>query len=111
MQDNQEVTLSCNVEYVLAKEVQIHTKDCSVTYMGKDEDGYDDFDYDASGVDFEKEFGNEHMSILELLNELKSFAESELSCTGKDTSKGQYLQRLISECNGWQVMEANFTQV
>ena len=101
------VKVCCNVDFLIEKHVDIETKDFEMTYNGKDEEGYDDVDFNFDGVDFVDEYASQHLSIVDLLSELKQYVEYDLSMTGLNTEKGKYLQRLLKECEGWKVVEHN----
>lgn len=62
-------------------------------------------------TDWEDVYSSVHYSIPEMLDKLKQYVEQDLSMTGKNSTKGRELQRLLEDCQGWTVEDSYFIGV
>lgn len=69
------------------------------------------FSADTSETDWRNEFEADEFTPLELIDELKKYAEQDLSMTGENTSKGRYLKRLIEACEGWSITDSEHNEL
>lgn len=65
----------------------------------------------TEGIDWQEEYENYCITIPKMLDELKRYVEQDLAMTGKNTSKGIYLQDLLKACQGWKVVENEIEKI
>ena len=53
--------------------------------------------------DWVKDYNDNCITLDTMLQELRKYAEQDLSMTGKHSPRGIYLQHLIEACEGWSV--------
>ena len=99
--DNDVKEFECRAKITLEADVLVET-DQYQQYMDY-EDGSTWYEFD--GVDWEKEYNKNSITLQQMLNELKKYVEQDLAMTGKNTQKGMDLQRLLDACQGWSVVE------
>lgn len=104
------VEIPCNVEFVLHKVVPIRLDECQSLVVDKDDCGNYEMDYDTRGVDWEEKYSEQHWTILDLINELKSYVNYDLAMTGLNTKKGKHLQRILKECEDWEEVQHTIEQ-
>lgn len=74
----------------------------------RDEEGYWEDD-DTSDTDWEKEYKEQHHTILQLLAELKEMAEKELKTLSKADYKREWkLKSIIEDCEGWELDDSEY---
>lgn len=56
-------------------------------------------------------FFDEHHTITELLNELRTYVMQDIAMTGSSTGKGAYLKRLLADIDTWELEESNVEEV
>lgn len=71
--------------------------------------GYQEPD-DTSDVDWEKEYKDQHYTILELLAELENMAKKELESISPKSSRGRELKNIIEECQGWELDDSEYEE-
>ena len=99
-----EKAFPCHVSVTLERNVNVPTTQYLESYE-RDEDGECVQDIDTENVDFESEYKENCFTIPDMLQELKGYVEHDLSVSGKHTSKGKYLSRLLEACQGWMEYE------
>lgn len=103
--ENSEIERDCEVTETITRKVTLSTTD----YVAE-EDWDDDFgkcvSADTSETDWEEEYCNQEYTALELIAKLKSYVEEDIKNASPNTSKGRELQRLLSACNGWELVES-----
>lgn len=65
---------------------------------------------DTSDVDWEKEYKDQHYTILELLAELENMAKKELESISPKSSRGRELKNIIEECQGWELDDSEYEE-
>ena len=101
-----ELKVQCNVTVTLERKVDVPTQEYQ-EFKDWDEDlGYQ-VGIDTSNVDWKKEYKENCVTLPDMLNELKTYVECDISMTGKNTSRGKYLQRLLEACQGWEEVETD----
>lgn len=85
-----------------------------VDYDSDDEGGCIQIGYqepdDTSDVDWEKEYKDQHYTILELLAELENMAKKELESISPKSSRGRELKNIIEECQGWELDDSEYEE-
>lgn len=90
------ITETCLIRQVLTKEVEVETTDYNIC---KGEDGC--ADYEMGEVEWECEYSKQHMTIEELLHELKTYIEHDISLS--QTGRQKYrLKWMLNELKGWE---------
>lgn len=70
----------------------------------------EDVTYDTSETDWEKAYKDcGYLSINELLDELKEYVTNDMQNCSPNTSKGEYLKRVLASCEGWNTLETTYT--
>lgn len=99
--DNDERTFNVDVEYVMRKEdIEVQTDDYFY------EDDYEDFSVNTSLTDFEVAYTEQHYTIPEMLVELKKYVEREMQFVEMCSGRARELKRLLADCQGWKIVEA-----
>lgn len=85
-----------------------------VDYDSDDEGGFVAISYqepdNTSDVDWEKEYKDQHYTILELLAELENMAKKELESISPKSSRGRELKNIIEECQGWELDDSEYEE-
>ena len=85
-----------------------------VDYDSDDEGGCVAISYqeddDTSDVDWEKEYKDQHYTILELLAELENMAKKDLESISPKSSRGRELKNIIEECQGWELDDSEYEE-
>lgn len=96
--ENYERTFSVNVGHYLTKSgIEVDTTDYDVCYDAHS------YSIDASGTALTDAYLNSHYTPVELLKELKSYIEKELSVIDVTACFSRYrdLKRMLKDCQGW----------
>lgn len=99
--DNEVREFECHATVTLEADIVVET-DQYQQYV--DDEGGDTY-YEFDGVVWGEEYNKNSITLPQMLNELKKYVEQDLAMTGKNTKKGQELQRLLDACQGWSVVE------
>lgn len=102
----QEKDFEVEVTYTLSKVVYVATSDYIPSCPNKDE-GFVEPE-DTSCTDWEKAYGDDHYTIQELLGKLKDFATAELQNVVGTTGRRSELERIIRDCQGWELQDKSF---
>lgn len=86
----------CSVTETLHKVVDVPTLNWAADSKG--------YPYSIE-TQWELAYKDNGISLNDMLEELAKYVEQDIAMTGKNTSKGKYLQRLLSACKGWEQME------
>lgn len=92
----------CIITHTLEKSVEVETE--NYRPFRDDEDG--SVWYDTGDVDWDEEYGEQHLDIPELLEALQGLAKEKLEkCKDISISEKNRLNRLIKESDGWESTE------
>lgn len=99
-----------DVEYILQKKnVKVTTKDYKPEVVTKDEEIVEPLDIsDTNWENAYEESG--HLTIQELLNELKEYVKADMQTCSPNTCKGAYLKRVLEDCDGWELYDKEYKQ-
>ena len=59
-------------------------------------------------TDWRKVYANQDFTPLDLIAELKSYVTEDMKGTAVNSSKGQYLKRLLAACDGWELVDDDY---
>lgn len=99
-----------DVEYILQKKnVKVTTKDYRPEVVAKDEEIVEPLD--TSDTNWENAYEESgHLTIQELLNELKEYVKADMQTCSPNTCKGAYLKRVLEDCDGWELYDKEYKQ-
>ena len=99
-----------DVEYVLQKKnVKVTTKDYRPEVVINDEEIVEPLD--TSDTNWENAYEESgHLTIQELLNELKEYVKADMQTCSPNTCKGAYLKRVLEDCDGWELYDKEYKQ-
>lgn len=99
-----------DVEYILQKKnVKVTTKDYRPEVVTKDEEIVEPLD--TSDTNWENAYEESgHLTIQELLNELKEYVKADMQTCSPNTCKGAYLKRVLEDCDGWELYDKEYKQ-
>lgn len=99
-----------DVEYILQKKnVKVTTKDYRPDVVTKDEEIVEPLD--TSDTNWENAYEESgHLTIQELLNELKEYVKADMQTCSPNTCKGAYLKRVLEDCDGWELYDKEYKQ-
>jgi len=99
-----------DVEYILQKKnVKVTTKDYRPEVVIKDEQIVEPLD--TSDTNWENAYEESgHLTIQELLNELKEYVKADMQTCSPNTCKGAYLKRVLEDCDGWELYDKEYKQ-
>ena len=99
-----------DVEYILQKKnVKVTTKDYRPEVVIKDEEIVEPLD--TSDTNWENAYEESgHLTIQELLNELKEYVKADMQTCSPNTCKGAYLKRVLEDCDGWELYDKEYKQ-
>ena len=99
-----------DVEYILQKKnVKVTTKDYKPEVVIKDEEIIEPLD--TSDTNWENAYEESgHLTIQELLNELKEYVKADMQTCSPNTCKGAYLKRVLEDCDGWELYDKEYKQ-
>lgn len=99
-----------DVEYILQKKnVKVTTKDYRPEVVTKDEEIIEPLD--TSDTNWENAYEESgHLTIQELLNELKEYVKADMQTCSPNTCKGAYLKRVLEDCDGWELYDKEYKQ-
>lgn len=100
----QELEFDVNVTYTLAKDnVSVMTND----YVPEYEDEYGYIVCDTQDTDWEEAYKGQHRTVLQMLDLLKEYVSKELS-NDVTASRKRFLQRVLEDCDGWNLVESEY---
>lgn len=99
-----------DVEYILQKKnVKVTTKDYRPEVVINDEEIVEPLD--TSDTNWENAYEESgHLTIQELLNELKEYVKADMQTCSPNTCKGAYLKRVLEDCDGWELYDKEYKQ-
>ena len=99
-----------DVEYILQKKnVKVITKDYRPEVVINDEEIVEPLD--TSDTNWENAYEESgHLTIQELLNELKEYVKADMQTCSSNTCKGAYLKRVLEDCDGWELYDKEYKQ-
>lgn len=99
-----------DVEYILQKKnVKVTTKDYRPEVVINDEQIVEPLD--TSDTNWENAYEESgHLTIQELLNELKEYVKADMQTCSPNTCKGAYLKRVLEDCDGWELYDKEYKQ-
>ena len=99
-----------DVEYILQKKnVKVTTKDYRPEVVINDEEIVEPLD--TSDTNWENAYEESgHLTIQELLNELKEYVKADMQMCSPNTCKGAYLKRVLEDCDGWELYDKEYKQ-
>ena len=99
-----------DVEYILQKKnVTVTTKDYRPEVVINDEEIVEPLD--TSDTNWENAYEESgHLTIQELLNELKEYVKADMQTCSPNTCKGAYLKRVLEDCDGWELYDKEYKQ-
>lgn len=99
-----------DVEYILQKKnVKVTTKDYKPEVVINDEEIVEPLD--TSDTNWENAYEESgHLTIQELLNELKEYVKADMQTCSPNTCKGAYLKRVLEDCDGWELYDKEYKQ-
>lgn len=99
-----------DVEYILQKKnVKVTTKDYRPEVVINDEEIVEPLD--TSDTNWENAYEESgHLTIQELLNELKEYVKADMQTCSPNTCKGTYLKRVLEDCDGWELYDKEYKQ-
>ena len=99
-----------DVEYILQKKnVKVTTKDYKPEVVINDEEIIEPLD--TSDTNWENAYEESgHLTIQELLNELKEYVKADMQTCSPNTCKGAYLKRVLEDCDGWELYDKEYKQ-
>ena len=99
-----------DVEYILQKKnVKVITKDYRPEVVINDEEIVEPLD--TSDTNWENAYEESgHLTIQELLNELKEYVKADMQTCSPNTCKGAYLKRVLEDCDGWELYDKEYKQ-
>ena len=99
-----------DVEYILQKNnVTVTTKDYRPEVVINDEEIVEPLD--TSDTNWENAYEESgHLTIQELLNELKEYVKADMQTCSPNTCKGAYLKRVLEDCDGWELYDKEYKQ-
>ena len=102
----QERDFEVNVTYTLAKDnIGVMTNDYVPEY--DEEDGRTT--YNTEYTDWEEVYEEQHYSVLQMLDLLKEYVSKELS-NDVTASRKRFLQRVLEDCDGWELVESEYEE-
>lgn len=102
----QERDFEVNVTYTLAKDnIGVMTNDYVPEY--DEEDGRTT--YNTEYTDWEEVYKEQHYSVLQMLDLLKEYVSKELS-NDVTASRKRFLQRVLEDCDGWELVESEYEE-
>lgn len=102
----QERDFEVNVTYTLAKDnIGVMTNDYVPEY--DEEDG--STTYNTKYTDWEAAYEEQHYSVLQMLDLLKEYVSKELS-NDVTASRKRFLQRVLEDCDGWELVESEYEE-
>lgn len=104
--ENEPKEFQCTVSVTLEKTMKIETS-CYNEYWEKDDDGTPIHEIDTDDVDWNDEYKENHITLIEMLEELEGYVRQDLSMTGANTKKGRHLKELLKACRGWEETETD----
>ena len=106
--ENEERDVEVLISSSLSKETVVSTTDYEVEewddYDDDDEGGYIHYggtEYHYDNCDFKKEYSEQHLTPLELINEFSAFLTKYMPDPVVDMKKYRKFQHLLKECEGW----------
>lgn len=103
---NAERDFEVNVTYTLAKDnIGVMTNDYVPEY--DEEDG--STTYNTKYTDWEAAYEEQHYSVLQMIDLLKEYVSKELS-NDVTASRKRFLQRVLEDCDGWELVESEYEE-
>jgi len=105
--EREELPFSCDITQTLSRRVTIKTTD----YVEEPEPDYYETIIDTKDTDWGTAYKeNDHLTIPDLLDELKQYVEEDMKTCAAYTGKAKHLKHLLGEINEWKLIETEYEQ-